>query len=336
MENVTVEMEHKLPRPGVSKLDGLTWPWMVTRETLDAMKVFEVREDDVWVVTFPKSGTHWALEMANLILVDGHEHKINRAEVGHPAEFDYSIPGMSASSRRPQRTLPQYKYIQNWKAPRVVMSHLPEEQIPEQILQGKGKVVYVIRNPKDIVVSYWHFAVPWTFDKRYEDWECFFQMFLKGETIYGSWFDHTLNYWNKHRHDKNFLFLKYEDMKQDTTKAVIQMADFLDNPLSEESINRVVELTSVKSMKKRFDTSVNPKSPKDVPSAGSEITVDRAPSGPMTPEEIITKYPIGAPKLVRKGITGDWKSKLTVAQNEALDGLFREKMAGSGLTVRFE
>ena len=31
---------------------------------------------------------------------------------------------------------------------------------------------------------------------------------------YGSWFTYNLEFWTKHRGAKNFLFLKYEDMKQ--------------------------------------------------------------------------------------------------------------------------
>ncbi|XP_022102499.1 bile salt sulfotransferase-like [Acanthaster planci] len=244
---------------------------------------------------------------------------------------------MTVSSRRPPRPVPEFKDVPTWKAPRIINSHLPEEKIPEQIYQGKGKVVFVIRNPKDVAVSFWHFAVPWKFDKRYEDWECFFQMFLEGETIYGSWFDYTLNFWKKHRYDKNFLFLKFEDMKQDIKGAVIQIADFLGKPLSEESINRVIECSSLESMKRRFNTSAsNPQLVKESPSPGPEINVDRTPPGTMTTKEILAKYSLGAAGIIRKGIIGDWKSKLTVAQNEAFDALYREKMVGSGLKIQFE
>ena len=31
---------------------------------------------------------------------------------------------------------------------------------------------------------------------------------------YISWFPYNLNFWNKHRNDENFLFLKHEDMKR--------------------------------------------------------------------------------------------------------------------------
>ena len=36
------------------------------------------------------------------------------------------------------------------------------------------------------------------------------------------------------------------------------------------------------------------------------------------------------------GIVGDWKTHFTVAQNEAFDKLYREKMEGSGLHMEFE
>lgn len=34
----------------------------------DRIKNFEVRPDDVWVISFPKSGTTWTLEMAWLLI----------------------------------------------------------------------------------------------------------------------------------------------------------------------------------------------------------------------------------------------------------------------------
>ena len=36
------------------------------------------------------------------------------------------------------------------------------------------------------------------------------------------------------------------------------------------------------------------------------------------------------------GKVGDWKSHFTVAQNEVMDALIREKLAGSGLTFDYE
>ncbi|XP_038058305.1 sulfotransferase 1A1-like [Patiria miniata] len=295
----------------MNRIDGINWPWMVTQECLDAMKSYDVSEDDVWVVSHPKSGTHWTAEMVHMILAGGREENINRPEHwSRPPEFDYSRSDMPPIFER--RTSPHYKEIQKWPAPRVIMTHLTEERMPSQIYQGKGKVVFVIRNPKDVAVSMWHYVKPWKFDPNLEDWDYFFQKYLNGETVYGSWFDHILDFWNKHRHDNNFLFIKYEDMKQDIKTAVTQIAHFLNKPLSEDAINNICKSCSMGDMSQRFQGRSTDEDPRDEP---ANISVGQ---------------------VFRKGIVGDWKTKFTVAQNEALDEIFREKMAGSGLKIQFE
>ncbi|XP_022094750.1 sulfotransferase 1A1-like [Acanthaster planci] len=316
--------------PGTVKLYGVTWPWFVTQEALDALKDYDVWDDDVWVVTYPKAGTHWAMEIVNLILVDGHEERINRAQQSHPVEFDLSQRGRSVFKEpRP----PQYKVMSQWTAPRVIMTHLTEELMPSQIYQGKGKVVYVIRNPKDTAVSNWNFVKPLKFGPRYEKWDDFVKLCFSDEVIYGSWFSYVLDFWKKHRYDKNFLFLKYEDMKMDTRGAVIQIADFLGKHLSEEAIDRVVEFCSLKSMKSRFNRAQP--GAKEAPPSAPQSAQENAPPGEHA-KSPPSQRGLGAPSIIRKGIVGDWKTMFTVAQNEEVDALFKEKMAGSGLTVQFE
>ena len=50
------------------------------------------------------------------------------------------------------------EYIVNKKGRRVIKTHLPLEFLPPSLLE-KGKVVYVARNIKDAVVSYFHHNV---------------------------------------------------------------------------------------------------------------------------------------------------------------------------------
>ncbi|XP_038050930.1 sulfotransferase 1A1-like [Patiria miniata] len=265
------------------------------------------------------------MEVVNLILVDGHEDKINRAQQSYPVEFHI---------QRPNAPPPQYKTMTEWKAPRVIMTHLTEELMPSQIYQGKGKVVYVIRNPKDTTVSNWKFIGPMNFDPKYEKWDDFVRESFSEDMVFGSWFTHVLNFWKKHRHDKNFLFLKYEDMKRDLKGAAIQISDFLGKNLSDEAIERVVEFSSLKSMKARFNQAKEAKDTKEEAPQSTPADKASAPSGDGA--KAATSRKIGAPSIIRKGIVGDWKTMFTVAQNEQVDALYREKMAGSGLTIQFE
>ncbi|XP_038058380.1 sulfotransferase 1A1-like [Patiria miniata] len=321
-------------RQGTRQMEGLNWPTMVTQECLDALKTYDVWEDDVWVTTYPKSGSHWVMEIVNLILADGNEQTIDRSQQSVPAEFDFTEANLGSGPGPRPKPVPQYKEMLTWKAPRVIMTHVTEELMPAQIYQGKGKVIFVIRNPKDAIVSKWHFSRAKGFGPRYEDWDTFLQEYLSGAGTYGTWFSYVSGFWKKHRHDKNFLFLMYEDMKKDLKGAVVQIADFLGKPLSEDTLNRVVDFSSVKSMKQRFHVNTAPAAKSGVPNADARAPPP-GPSETLVPAARASEK-IGAPATMRKGIVGDWKSMFTVAQNEAFDEVFRKEMKGSGLKIQFE
>ena len=41
---------------GVHRLDGVNYMWIMPPSNFEALKTFQVRDDDVYVITFPKSG----------------------------------------------------------------------------------------------------------------------------------------------------------------------------------------------------------------------------------------------------------------------------------------
>ncbi|KAK3730622.1 hypothetical protein QZH41_008015 [Actinostola sp. cb2023] len=172
---------------------------------------------------------------------------------------------------------------------------------------------YVIRNPKDVAVSYYYHY------KRYASyefgaglWDEFFEMFIDGGVQFGSWFDHVLGWW-AHRDDPNILFLKYEDMKKDLPCAVQQIAEFLGKDLSVEMIQRITEQTNFSAM------------------SGDQERFDHGDD-----EETRKKSRILEIKFVRKGEVGDWRNYFTKEQNRRFDVLYEKKMAGSGLELEFE
>ena len=40
-------------------LNGLVVPKFIKQEVLDKLKDLSLRDDDVWIVTYPKAGTTW-------------------------------------------------------------------------------------------------------------------------------------------------------------------------------------------------------------------------------------------------------------------------------------
>ncbi|XP_077864503.1 sulfotransferase 4A1-like [Saccoglossus kowalevskii] len=50
-------------RSDINIYKGIKIPLFVPRASLEAMKNFEIRTDDVWLCTFAKSGTSWIIEI---------------------------------------------------------------------------------------------------------------------------------------------------------------------------------------------------------------------------------------------------------------------------------
>ncbi|XP_041478185.1 sulfotransferase 1C4-like isoform X2 [Lytechinus variegatus] len=193
--------------------------------------------------------------------------------------------------------------------PRILKTHVVPRWLPDGLKDDpQAKVLYIARNPKDTAISYYHFCHLVKALPKYT-WDEFFEEFISDRVIYGSWFEHILYWWNLRNHH-NVLFLKYEDMKQDPRKAVIQIAEFMGKSLPDDIIDRIVEASSFSFMKS--NTSANPD---EVLKKSLDLTKEKT--------------------FMRKGMVGDWKNYFTEDQNRRFDQLYQEKLAGSGLEFTF-
>ena len=69
------------------------------------------------------------------------------------------------------------------------------------------------RNPKDVIVSYYHYHRVMNFHSYQGDLDAFADYFLKDQVWCAPYFPHLLQAWKK-RHHPNMLFLFYEDLKR--------------------------------------------------------------------------------------------------------------------------
>ncbi|KAL3857300.1 hypothetical protein ACJMK2_011982 [Sinanodonta woodiana] len=161
------------------------------------MRTWNAKDDDVLLCAYPKSGTHWLWEVASM-LINGSADRINLIKETAMLE------GV---------TQPMYEDI---KSPRVLNSHIYFRMLPEDFVKRKCKIVYILRNPKDVAVSFFnhHFKL---LEYEYSGkWENYFHRFFKGQVDYGSWFDYTLD-WEKvieDNPDYPIHIMSYEDMKK--------------------------------------------------------------------------------------------------------------------------
>ncbi|NWZ69626.1 ST6B1 Sulfotransferase, partial [Acrocephalus arundinaceus] len=157
-------------------------------------------------------------------------------------------------------------------------------------------ILLLIRNPKDVATSFYHFCNGLATLPSYETWDEFFTDFMTKKMAWGCYFEY-LSEWNKYADQENIMPITYEEVKENPALSVKNIATFFGIPLTEEELQLVVERSSFQSMKKNSEKT-----------HGSFGNV-----------------------LFRKGCVSDWKNLFSEDQNEKMDKAFEERIAGTKL-----
>ena len=144
-----------------------------------------------------------------------------------------------------------YEIAESLPRPHLLKTHFHAKFFKRQ-LEGNSacpRIIVVLRNPKDLLVSFYHFHKMWK-DYFPGDWEDFFEVVKNDKTIYGNYFEHAASWW-KHRESPNVLMVRYEDMNREP-KAIVQLvANFIGVNRSEEEVEAITSESSFASMKAR-------------------------------------------------------------------------------------
>ncbi|XP_052757403.1 luciferin sulfotransferase-like isoform X2 [Galleria mellonella] len=228
------------------------------KEICNKIYNMEVRPNDVFVVTFPKSGTTWVQELVWLIGNDLdyktasnvqlfqrfpfleftmvlRSPKINKW-LGERVETDPKLRPFYESFTRNSRS---DATIFKAPSPRFIKSHLPFSLLPPTLLDT-AKVVYVARDPRDAAVSYYHHCRMMLLHGFGGDFRAFWNLFINNKVDYTPYEAHIKEAWEK-RHHPNMLFLFYEELSKDLPAAVRRVSQFLNKPVTEEQVMRLCD-----------------------------------------------------------------------------------------------
>ncbi|XP_046360199.2 sulfotransferase 1A1-like isoform X2 [Haliotis rufescens] len=261
--------------------NGVLIPEFINGPGIQGVRSVKIRDDDIMLCTYPKSGTNWVFEITRELLTG----EITQDDIGMDQTFlEYG---------------PEERYA-DLQSPRILCSHLLMKHLPEDVLNKKIKVISVLRNPKDVAVSFYNFSTTIPCAKYKGQWKNYLNPLFQGKFMYGSWMDYVTDWEQvkKTNPDLPVLTLFYEDIKQDQMREMRRICEFLGVERTDDFLSRVCDNTTITSMR------------------AIKVTT--------------TEYGV-----FRKGGVGDWKNWFTVAQNEWFDQLYQEKMADCHLQFKY-
>jgi aryl sulfotransferase len=254
---------------------------------------FETRPGDILITTAYKSGTTWMQTIvANLLFQDG------------------DIPGaiMDISPWIDMRTRPFEEIVARTAAQthrRFLKTHLALDGLP---YKEDMQYIYVGRDLRDVFMSLWnHYSghsdaafetlnnpktlVGEPFPRPPDDPRTLWKQWVNR-----GWFEwehegwpyfsasHHAQTWWDYRHLDNLLFVHFADLLAQPDVEIQRIADFLEIPVASDSLERIVEAVSFKSMK-----------------ANSDAVVGAA----------AAFWEGGSKRFVNKGTNGRWREVLT-------------------------
>ena len=168
--------------------------------------------DDSYIVSYPRSGSTWLRFLVGNLLSTNEPISFNNLEK--------VIPDIHVNSARHIASIPR---------PRLLKSH-------EYFDHRYRKVVYLVRDPRDVVVSYYRYHLK---VRQLQDGypiDQYVHEFLNGELEpWRSWQGNVASWLEARNGSPHFLLTRYEDLLDNTAAELSRIAEFLGIKASLES-----------------------------------------------------------------------------------------------------
>jgi hypothetical protein len=313
----SLPLETRCPLFPLRQYGGFWFPEAMLPGVVAERERVEPRPSDVFLASFPKSGTTWlkALAFATVHRADhpprDHDHPLRRH---NPHDcVDFLEINFARSAAREDNVLA------GLPSSRVLATHIPYSLLPARIASG-GRIVYICRDPKDALVSLWFFTKkkleataaeanggnkppkPYTIEEALE-------LFCDGRCIGGPQWRHVAGYWEaSQRWPERVLFLRYEEMLLGPVDNVRKLAEFMGCAFTDEEeaagvVKDIVDLCSIDVLK---NMEVNKNGTRE--------------------------YFVKNESFFRKGAAGDWINHMSPAMGERLDKIVEAALQDTGFT----
>jgi hypothetical protein len=181
--------------------------------------------DDICIVSYPKSGNTWVrFLLANYIQ--------DNEEVGF-TNIEQLVPDIYQSSNM---------VLMNAKRPRILKSH--------EVFDPKyRKIIYIYRDPRDVIISYYYFSIKiGKIKESYPIEEFFNQCVANGISNFGTWYD-NVNSWLAADH-KDIVYISYESLLSSTADEMKKIIDHIGYTVDDRRIEECIKRSSFDNMSK--------------------------------------------------------------------------------------
>ena len=233
-----------------------------------------VDRHDVFLASYPRSGNTWIRFILTALMK----------------------PNESLTRELVRRTIPDIYtdspgYIAKVPRPRILKSH-------EYFDPRYRRVIYLVRDPRDVAASYFHFYKTTDSYRAGMTIEEFVGGMVAGSLDnFGTWREHVNSWLATRGSSDDFLLVKYEDLRADPYGQSELVVQFIGLPWTPDALRKAVEATTFQQM-------------------------TRIASRDISPER--------RELLARRGTPGGWKDEVPTACSELIASEFADAMAPLG------
>jgi hypothetical protein len=185
------------------------------------------RHDDLYIVSYPKSGATWV----DFILANINIQMSNLPDVVNFFSIHRYIPDIHDNREINNLTT-------SFPGFRIIKSH--SEFNPEY-----NYVIYIIRDPRDVMISYYHFC------KQLNSYGNTIGCFIRSKKFgIHNWVSHVDKWFNDSLESTRFIYIRYEDLKTDPYKTISYLYDQIGLVIPGEVLENAILRSSFNEMKR--------------------------------------------------------------------------------------
>ena len=205
--------------------------------TIAACAALELLDDDVFICSYPKSGTTWSQNIVHKLISNG-ERNVPHISLSAPF-FEIDAHWNDEEGALDAAVVEGHRVANRGR--RVFNTHLLWSMLPRAAASG-ARYIYVVRSGVDVAFSFFkHLSsqVEGGWDCATQGgWDAFFTAWMRGEIAYGKWSAHVGEWMAAaEAHPGRILVVRFEDLVADLAAEVRRIAAFIGAAQSDARID---------------------------------------------------------------------------------------------------